>query len=979
MSVQSHNFVAAVAHHKAGRTEDAALLYEQTLDLEPDHTGAMFNLASLYAASDRHDDARRCYKRILELQPEDPEALTNLGNLVQTIGNLEEAEGYYNRAIARKPDLALAHLNLGNLYLAKHKGAEAEQSFRTAIELDPFLAQGYTNLGSVLWALDRYDEAEEVLNKAITLDPYNTDALNNLGNVHTERGAYDEALAFYQRAISLNPMWLQPRLNLAACYAKMGQDEEAISTYRICQHRAPQNAIVVKNLAALISGKDADEAETLLKQSAELTPDDPEIYYHFGNLYYARNDNEKAIEAFERAIEINPKQPEFYNNLGNVLELEGRGKDAIAVLRKALELNPKFANAHNNLGNSLLNAGKTEEALEYYHRAIELEDDLIVAANNLGNAYRLLDDNDKAKQWYEETLRLDPKQKAAYNGLGLVLQSANRHTEALEMFAEALKLDPKYPEAWNNKAVSYQETGRYPEAAEAYARVMDETPECPEVYFNLGSLLQFLGRFDQSVTTFYEALRIRPHYPEVYPYLAHALMQQCSWTNLEAMVARVLQNAEEEIRDGREASVQAFGLQSMPGDMELRHGVARQTAKRYERRVSKVKEQLTFDYPKERGEKLKIGYVSPDFRSHSVSLAFHGILNHHDRDRFEYHGYYISSVGHDHVTQYFQQKFDTFQDVSLLSFKDIAETINNQGIHILVDLAGHTRGTRLEIFALQPAPIQAHYVGFSTTTGADFIQYLITDPVQIQPEEAEYCSEKLVHLPETFMPTAKNEVDDAEVRRADFGLPENGAVFANFNSHYKFYPTLFDTWMRILRKTPGSVLWLLAGSETSNANLRKEAKARGVDPERIVFSDRQAHRQHLARMKLADMCFDCLHHGGGVTTTDALFVGVPVLTLEGPTPPSRNGATLAHAIGAPEMITRSFDEYEQLALRLINNPDELKALRNKLLRNAETWPIFDVERLTRHLERAYDMMWDNYAAGNKPTHLQVPALPKKYN
>ena len=508
--------------------------------------------------------------------------------------------------------------------------------------------------------------------------------------------------------------------------------------------------------------------------------------------------------------------------------------------------------------------------------------------------------------------------------------------------------------------------------------VLDLGEERPEIYFNLGSLLQMVGRFDESVTVFNEALKVRPGYPQVYPYLAHAYMQQCSWTNLESIVSRVLDNARQEVKAGHDVSVSAFGLQSLPGDMALRLGVARQIANHHGDRVKDLKAKLAFTYHRERGARLKIGYVSPDFRFHSVAVAFGGLLKAHDKDRFAIYGYSLSTVGHDDMTEHLRPHFEGFVDISTHSYEAAARRIHDDGIDILIDLAGHTRGTRLETFALRPAPVQAHYLGYSTTVGADYIDYLITDKQQIPPGNAQFCCEELVYLPDSFMATTRVDPVDVEFARSDLNLPDEGVVFANFNSHYKFYPSLFNVWMRIMKRVPGSVLWLQKGTPTSMANLRKEAEARGVNAQRLVFSPRIGHGEHLARLRLADLCFDCLYHGGGVTTTDALWMGIPVLTLAGETTPSRNGASLLMAIGAPDLVTEGFDRYEQVAIELAQNPAELKRLKDRLTANRLTWPLFDITRLTRHLEIAYEEMWENYAAGNPPRAFEVPSLPRDY-
>ena len=371
---------------------------------------------------------------------------------------------------------------------------------------------------------------------------------------------------------------------------------------------------------------------------------------------------------------------------------------------------------------------------------------------------------------------------------------------------------------------------------------------------------------------------------------------------------------------------------------------------------------------------LTIGYVSPDFRAHSVAVAFRGIIDHHDRERFRFKAYSLHPGKPDALTDYFRGTFDEFRDCAGLSHEEVASKINADGVDILIDLAGHTRGTRLEIFALRPAPIQAHYLGYSATIGARFIDYLITDHQQVPAEQRPYFTEQLVYLPDTFMAARQSEIATTNPCRADYGLPDDGVVFANFNKHYKLEPQMFGISMRLLKKIPGSVYWLREGTAKSVENLRREAAARGVDPERLIFASLEPHPQHLARLALADLALDNLFHGGGVTTVDALWVGLPVLTLAGETPQSRNGASLLAPIGLPELIVNTVNAFEAKALQLASDAALRADIRQRLLANRLTYPLFDIQRLTQHLERAYEMMWHNHASGKPPHLIDVPKI-----
>lgn len=973
----TESLALAIRHHRAGRADEAEKAYLAVLEAAPKNTDALLNLGALVAAQGRFEEAERYYKRAAELEPTDAAVRSNLGNLMQTQKRLDEAADYYRAALDLDPRLAEAHINLGNLYLAQGQLEKAAECLSRGVEINPRFVHAHSALGAALAGLDRRDDAVAAFTTAAEREPPNAQVLNNLGGALYNNQDYEGAADSYRRSLSIEPNDAVVRSKFGTVLEKLEQKDEAITQFRKVIALDPDHFEALTHLARLLIGTgEHEEAEERLARCKELRPDDAEVAFQYGNLCLAKQEADRAISHFERALSLHGDTSEAYNNLANALQNLDRHDEAVEALNKAIKVNPKSAHAWNNLGNSLVALKKQEEAVDAYRRAAEIDPKLDVAMINLGNALRAMDRLDEALQWFEKALQKNPALYSAYNGIGLSYQAYNKHEKAIEAFKRAGEIRPHYAQALNNLAISYQETGRHPKAIKAYQDILDNHPELTEVYFNLGTLLQLMNRFDESVVVFKKALAQREHYDVVYPYLAHGLMQQCSWTNLDAIISKVLTNAEQQVIRGDEVTVSAFGLQSLPTSPELKLGAARQISKRAKEKIEDQKRaQAPYKHRRLRKKKITVGFMSPDFRFHSVAVAFKSVLGARNSDRFEYQAYAIKTYGEDGLTRYFRATFDKYVDITDMTFAEAADAIYENGVDIMVDLAGHTRGGRYEVLAFNPAPIQAHWLGFSSTTGADYIDYLITDKIQLPPEDQKFCSEKLVYLPDTFMATSQHEQIAEPVNRAEAGLPTEGFVFANFNSHYKFYPTMFDTWMRLLRQVPDAVMWFLAGTNTSRKNLCLEAEKRGVDPSRLIFAQAIVRPQHLARLRHVDLCLDNLYHGGGVTTTDALWVGVPVLTLWGDAPPARNGATLVSAIGAPELTTYSLTEYETKALSLAQNPAELAALKAKLRTNRDTHPLFDIKRLTRHLESGFELMMENYLAGNPPRTIEVPALP----
>ena len=969
-----------LAAHREGDRTAAERLYREAIEAAgvgaPE---ALFNLAALRAGQGRHEEAVALYRLYLDGRPDDAQGFSNLGNALQAVGRLQEAEAAYARALALDPEFAAAHVNYGQLCLALQRYDDAERRYRQAAEIDPTLLAAYVNLGALLHAQERTVEARSVLETAVAIEPNDGDARRNLGLVLLDLDEAAAAEAEFREEARLAPERPGALCRVGKALVRRKQPDDALAAFRSALALDPRHGESWHEIAFIHAAADRlDDAEAAFAEARRLEPANAAYAYNLGHFLLKCGRKADALAAFEDGARLAPETPEVMLGLASGLLENARATEALDVVERALAQRPKLADGLNLKGNCLVALERTEQALACYREAAALKPELSVLSYNVGNALRRLGRLDEAYAAFERALELEATLASARNGLGLVRQQQNRHEEAIAQFDKAIELKPDLGDAFNNRALSWQAIGRYTMALEDYSRLLELYPDRVEAYFNYGGLLQLLERWDESITIFRKGLELDPNCAIVYPYLAHALLQQCSWTNLDAIVERIRDNTEAELAAGRHLSVTPFALQSMPGPftMALRQRIAETVSERIARQAGAADGRVFFAHAsRPRRAKLRVGYVSPDFRFHSVAVAFKGVLEAHDRERFEWRAYSLHGGRQDDMNRQFRQEFDSFTDIVHLPMEEAARRIYDDGVDVLVDLAGHTRGTRLEIFAMRPAPVQAHYLGYTSTVGARFLDYLITDGRLAPPAHRPFYTENLVLLPDSFMAGRRAPIADDRPTRSDEGLPEDGFVFANFNNHYKFEPRMFAAWMRLLRRVPGSVLWLLRGTPKSAENLRREAAARGVDPSRLVFAEPKRHPQHLARLPLADLALDNLFHGGGVTTLDALWVGVPVITIAGDTLPSRNGASLLPAVGLADLVTESLAHYDRLALSLAREPARLAELKRRLAANRETHPLFDVERLARHLERAYDSMWERFERGLGPAEIEIPPLP----
>jgi predicted O-linked N-acetylglucosamine transferase (SPINDLY family) len=319
---------------------------------------------------------------------------------------------------------------------------------------------------------------------------------------------------------------------------------------------------------------------------------------------------------------------------------------------------------------------------------------------------------------------------------------------------------------------------------------------------------------------------------------------------------------------------------------------------------------------------------------------------------------------------------DRFIDIRNMNDSTAATMISDLEIDIAVDLKGFTRGERAGILAYRPAPIQVNYLGYPGTMGADFIDYIIADSIVIPMEDDRYYSERVVRLPDCYQVNdSKRLIADRTPTRAEVGLPEHAFVYCCFNGNFKITPTIFDVWMRILRRVDRSVLWLFQGSASAEQNLRREAELRGIEPERLVFAAKIPLDQHLARHRLADLFLDTLPYNAHTTASDALWAGLPVLTCIGRTFAGRVAASLLHSMNISELVTGNLEEYETRAVELGNDPARLRHLRERLAHNISVSPLFDTDRFRRNIEAAYATMWETYRRGEQPHGFAVKAFP----
>ena len=684
-----------------------------------------------------------------------------------------------------------------------------------------------------------------------------------------------------------------------------------------------------------------------------------------------------AGELYQKVVELEPRHADAWHLLGVVASAENRLEDAVQRFRRALALDPDLADAHNNLGIALKALGRKEEAVACFRTAVRLRPAMHEALSNLGNLLRDQGEFEEAIGCYDRAVRASADYFPAWYNMALSLNECGRPEEAVAAAQRAIELKPDFAPAYLAVCRGLMEQKLHRDASDYYRRALRLDPLNPEILTFLADNLERTGDIANALAVHRVLMQRDPNRLQAFARYVDLTLSVCEWRDFDGFVASVMQRTEAEMKAGKAIGVDIFNLHALGVSNPVGLRIARYKAGKIAERMAATRQKLNFTFPAPHTSatghrRIRIGYMVPNVRKNSMPLMLKQVIERHDRSDFRVRGYTLEP-DRSEFARAFCQSFDSMCDMSKMTTELAARRIRADKIDILIDTTGHTGVNCLDIAALQPAPLQAHYLGYSLTTGGDFMQYLISDRNFIPPEWQQYCSEKLVYLPHSFFAPTLIPLSPARVDRAMFDLPEHGFVFCNFNHPQKIDPASMDVWMEILRAVPDSVFWLGRWTKLTQANLIREAEARGVDGKRLVFSDLARHEVHLSRLRLADLALDNFAHGGGVSTQDALWAGLPVLSMAGDTPPSRLGLSLATAAGVRELVVRDRDSYIRAAIAWAGpQRDALRDIRARLAAGRDGAPLFDAALYTRHLEQGYRLMWRNYCAGLPPRHIDVP-------
>jgi predicted O-linked N-acetylglucosamine transferase (SPINDLY family) len=803
--------------------------------------------------------------------------------------------------------------------------AEAERLYLQLLEADPALFGPRYYLGVMRLQQGRNAEACDYLSEALRVYPNDLGLVMNYGMALRAAGRPQEALEMFERALAIQPNLPEALYNRGVALSDLQRFEMAVDAYERALVLQPEMIAALLNRAAALAALGrVDDALAGYGRVLAMQPSNVKALVQRGLVYRGRRQSAQALADYDRALALKPDDVDALYNRGVALMDLERAADALAMFEAVMPTHQNDAEMLNNRGVALWNLKRPAEALASYERALALEPDFIEVWGNRG----------------------------------LALRDLARHQEALASLDQVLRLEPSSTVALNSRANVLRDLKRYEEAIEDYDRAVALRPDYAEALINRGYTKWTLKQYDAGLADVERALALEPDYRYAKGELLHMRMYTADWRDFASLKADV----ENGVRRGQRI-VQPFIFQAVAETPAAARDCSRIWARdkypelggtRHDRAARKA------------NGNIRIGYVSGEFRQQATAILMAGVYDRHDREKFELVALDAGVSDQSPMRARLEKAFDTWIDIRSLSDQDAAGAIAAAGIDILVNLNGFFGDTRMGVFAQRPAPIQVNYLGFPATLGAPYMDYIIADKTVIPESEQAFYDEQVVYLPGCYQANDDQGREMARTpSRGEAGLPDEGFVFCNFNSSYKLTPETFDSWMRILKQVDGSVLWLLENPAPFAENLRKEAEARGVAGDRLIFTPVLPTDLHLARLPLAGLFLDGLPYNAHTTGSDALWACVPLITRTGTAFAGRVATSLLEAAGLPELVTKSATDFEALAVKLARDPAALEKLRAKLAKVRESSSLFDTAAFTRNLEAAYQTMWRAWLAGEK--------------
>jgi predicted O-linked N-acetylglucosamine transferase (SPINDLY family) len=797
---------------------------------------------------------------------------------------------------------------------------------------------GLVQLGFSLVQAGNFIEAKSIYEQVLRIKPNHFDALQLLGAISIQLKDFPQAVKYLAKAVKLNSNHPESHSNLSNAFNELKRFDEGLSS---------------------------------ANKAINLRPNFVEAYINRGNALKGQKQFNKALAAYDKAIFLKPDYAQAHNNRGSILEELNRKDEAIKSYFKAVNLKLDFAEAYSNLGNVLFSLKDYEKALAAYDMSLNISADNADILNCKGNALHMLKRYEDALASYDQAIKLKPDFAEPFNNIGNTLQTLRLFDLAVDSYDVCIRLKSDHALAYSNLGNAFKELKKYDKALAAYDQAICIKPNFENVYNNRGNTYREMGLHVEACDSYEKLAELNPHYKYALGYLLTTKLALSDWKNWNSSLKFFLDT----IKNNKNVSL-PFSVLLLVDDPLLHKDVA----------ISYINEnhsnkKVSYEFHKKTpSDRLRLGFYSPDLHYHPVAIHLIHQLECFQKKKFELYAFSFSSHIKDPMRTRYENVFDHFIEVDGMSDSEIVSLSRELGIDIAFDMCGHTALNRIEIFNNRVAPIQVGYCGFPGTSGSRFIDYFIASTKSIPEDSLKFFTEKIVHIPSAATYDIERKIRPELLNRQIFGLPDEAFVFTCQNGNQKITPEVYDVWMDILKAVPKSVLWLQKPNPTAMKNLINEAAIRGISENRLIFTPREfvpieqeneRISRYLGSLTLADLFLDTWPYGAGTTGLDALYVGLPILTLAGKSPVSRMATNYLSGIHDRGLVANSVDEYRIMAVELAINPEKLKMAKEGIERNKFSSPAFNPKIFTQFFEEACTKMYERYAAGLLPDHIYI--------
>ena len=913
-------------------------------------------------------EAENLYKSILQNSSSNFEVIHLLGVIKIQLKQFEKAIVWLNKAISINPNNHSVFNNLGVCYKELKKYNEALSNFQNAIKIKHDYAEAYNNLAIIYKSLENYKEAIKNYNKAIRLKPDYAEAYNNLGLVLLKLKDFIEAKKYFQQAIKLKFDYAEAYNNLGITQNSLEETENAKESLAHAIKLRPDYVEAYNYLGTIfLRLEEKSKAKEYFEHAVKLKPDYAEAYNNISCVYLKLDEITKAKESLEYAIKLKPDYTEAYNNLGIAYNELGEITKAKESLEYAIKLKPDYAEAYNNVASVYLKLNEITKAKKSLRHAIKLKPNYAEALSSFGLLYLNEEEPEKAKEYFQEAIKIKPESGINYLCYGNYYEHIQEHEKAEFFYKKAIKLKEYKAEfALGNLHLNL---GNYEKAEEIYENIIKYNSHNAAIYFNRALNFSNIGKMDFALKNFKSAEELQANiYDEqekLYAFL-YSKNKVCNWDNYQKITNKLIKNLK--YRNAKNAVPYTF--LSISDSLELINRIIKKKFEKY--KINKNR--IYFNIKKNKNKKINIGYYSPDFKDHPVGHIFSELIKEHDKEYFEIKGFNLNNnLKKDKVTDEITKSLDKYIDLEKKDYKNLIISSQKEEIDIAIDLVGFTANGNIKAFTERLAPIQINFLGYPGTMGPAH-DYIIADTNIIPKTSKNFYFEKIIYMPNLFLPTFTKYNINSSLDNNFFNLKNNKEkiVFCNFSSFGKINPIIFKSWMRILNRVENSILWLLEADKIIEDNLKKEILKSNINLDRIIFSRRLDFKEHTTKYKFCDLYLDTFPYNSHSTATGCLLSGTPLLTIEGEGFQSRVASSILKNLELNELICSNYEEYEYKAIKIANSPIELKKIKEKLKQKLTlNYKIFDIKNYAKNLEKAYLKVYEINSKNLKPEDIFI--------